>query len=180
MTNHINAVAFSIFVVLFAVVTLVGFAAARWRRAEDMLHLNEWGLGGRSFGTFVAWFLLGGDLYTAYTFIAVPAAMFGAGAVTGYFAVAYTIIVFPDRADLPAQALVDRPGAPLRHAGRLHPRPVRIARPRAGHRLHRHPRADALHRAATGGHPGRAHGNGRRDHVGQRLRQGPAAVHRVP
>src|SRR5690349_2667164 len=60
-----------------------------------MLHLNEWGLGGRGFGTFVAWFLLGGDLYTAYTFIAVPAAMFGAGAVTGYFAVAYTIIVFP-------------------------------------------------------------------------------------
>src|ERR1700704_2097129 len=60
-----------------------------------MATLDEWGLGGRSFGTFVAWFLLGGDLYTAYTFIAVPAAMFGAGAVTGFFAVAYTIIVFP-------------------------------------------------------------------------------------
>jgi solute:Na+ symporter, SSS family len=60
-----------------------------------MMHLNEWGLGGRSFGTFVAWFLLGGDLYTAYTFIAVPAAVFGAGAVTGFFAVSYTIIVFP-------------------------------------------------------------------------------------
>ena len=86
----------------------------------------------------------------------------------------------PDRADLPAQAVVDRPGAPLRHPGRLHPRPVRVARPRAGHRLHRHPRADALHRAAAGGHPGRAHGDGRRHHVGQRLRQGPAAVHRVP
>src|SRR2546429_2638901 len=93
--SNVNAVTFTIVVVLFLVVTLTGFAAARWRRAEDMLHLNEWGLGGRSFGTFVTWFLLGGDLYTAYTFIAVPAAMFGAGAVTGYFAVAYTIIVFP-------------------------------------------------------------------------------------
>src|SRR6266487_1219765 len=93
--SNVNAVTFTIVVVLFLVVTLTGFAAARWRRAEDMLHLNEWGLGGRSFGTFVAWFLLGGDLYTAYTFIAVPAAMFGAGAVSGYFAVAYTIIVFP-------------------------------------------------------------------------------------
>src|ERR1700750_683649 len=93
--SNVNAVTFTIVVVLFLVVTLTGFAAARWRRAEDMLHLNEWGLGGRSFGTFVAWFLLGGYLYTAYTFIAVPAAMFGAGAVTGYFAVAYTIIVFP-------------------------------------------------------------------------------------
>jgi SSS family solute:Na+ symporter len=59
-----------------------------------MLHLDEWGLGGRGFGTFVTWFLLGGDLYTAYTFIAVPALVFGVGA-TGFFAVPYTIIVFP-------------------------------------------------------------------------------------
>src|ERR1700744_636617 len=93
--SNVNAVTFTIVVVLFLVVTLTGFAAARWRRAEDMLHLNEWGLGGRGFGTFVAWFLLGGDLYTPYPFLAVPAAMFGAGAVTGYFAVAYTIVVFP-------------------------------------------------------------------------------------
>ena len=58
------------------------------------MHLNEWGLGGRSFGTLVTWFLLGGDLYTAYTFVAVPALIFGAGAL-GFFAVPYTIIVFP-------------------------------------------------------------------------------------
>ncbi len=93
--SNVNAVTFTIVIVLFLLVTLIGFAAARWRRAEDMMHLNEWGLGGRGFGTFVAWFLLGGDLYTAYTFIAVPAAVFGAGAVTGFFAVSYTIIVFP-------------------------------------------------------------------------------------
>jgi len=93
--SHVNYVTFTIVLVLFLVVTLVGFAAARWRRAEDMMHLNEWGLGGRGFGTFVSWFLLGGDLYTAYTFIAVPAAVFGAGAVTGFFAVSYTIMVFP-------------------------------------------------------------------------------------
>src|SRR6266496_2406961 len=91
--SHVNATTFSIVVVLFLVVTGVGFAAARWRRAEDMLHLNEWGLGGRSFGTFVTWFLLGGDLYTAYTFIAVPALVFGSGAI-GFFAVSYTIMVF--------------------------------------------------------------------------------------
>ena len=93
--SNVNYVTFTIVLVLFLLVTLTGFAAARWRRAEDMMHLNEWGLGGRSFGTFVAWFLLGGDLYTAYTFIAVPAAVFGAGAVTGFFAVSYTIMVFP-------------------------------------------------------------------------------------
>jgi solute:Na+ symporter, SSS family len=89
-----NAVAFTIVIVMFAVVSGVGFAAARWRRAEDRLHLNEWGLGGRGFGMFITWFLLGGDIYTAYTFIAVPALVFGVGAV-GFFAVPYTIIVFP-------------------------------------------------------------------------------------
>ena len=59
-----------------------------------MLHLNEWGLGGRSYGTFIGWFLLGGDLYTAYTFIAVPALVFASGSI-GFFAVSYTIMVFP-------------------------------------------------------------------------------------
>jgi SSS family solute:Na+ symporter len=93
--SHVNATTFTIVVVLFLLVTGVGFAAARWRRAEDMLHLNEWGLGGRGFGTFIGWFLIGGDLYTAYTFIAVPSAVFLSGAVAGFFAVSYTIMVFP-------------------------------------------------------------------------------------
>jgi SSS family solute:Na+ symporter len=92
--SNVNGTTFTIVVVLFLVVTGVGFAAARWRRTEDMLHLNEWGLGGRGFGTFVTWFLLGGDLYTAYTFIAVPALVFGSGAI-GFYAVSYTIMVFP-------------------------------------------------------------------------------------
>ena len=60
-----------------------------------MESLDEWGLGGRSFGTWVTWFLLGGDLYTAYTFVAVPAAMWAFGAVNGFFAVPYTIILYP-------------------------------------------------------------------------------------
>jgi SSS family solute:Na+ symporter len=92
--SHVNAVSFTILVAAFLIVALVGFAAARWRRAESMLHLDEWGLGGRGFGTFVSWFLLGGDLYTAYTFIAVPALVYGVGAA-GFFAVPYTIMVFP-------------------------------------------------------------------------------------
>jgi solute:Na+ symporter, SSS family len=92
--KNVNAVSFTILVAAFAVVALVGFAAARWRRADSMLHLDEWGLGGRGFGTFVSWFLLGGDLYTAYTFIAVPALVYGVGAA-GFFAVPYTIMVYP-------------------------------------------------------------------------------------
>jgi SSS family solute:Na+ symporter len=88
-----SAVAVSVFVFLFLVVTVLGFAAARWRRA-DLDSLDEWGLGGRGIGTFIAWFLIGGDLYTAYTFIAVPATLY-AGSAVGFFAVPYTIVVYP-------------------------------------------------------------------------------------
>ena len=68
-----------VFLVLFVLVTVLGFVAAHWRKG-DLNQLHEWGLGGRRFGTVVTWFLMGGDLYTAYTFIAVPALVFGAGA----------------------------------------------------------------------------------------------------
>jgi SSS family solute:Na+ symporter len=83
----------SIFVILFMLVTAMGFWAARWRQG-DLNILHEWGLAGGRFGTVVSWFLLGGDLYTAYTFIAVPGLIFGAGAI-GFFAVPYTVIVYP-------------------------------------------------------------------------------------
>jgi SSS family solute:Na+ symporter len=82
-----------VFLLLFGLVTLLGFIAAHWRKA-DLNQLNEWGLGGRRFGGWVTWFLLGGDLYTAYTFVAVPALVFGAGAI-GFFAMPYTIIAYP-------------------------------------------------------------------------------------
>ncbi|MBV9276871.1 MAG: sodium:solute symporter [Candidatus Eremiobacteraeota bacterium] len=82
-----------IFVGLIVIVTLMGFFASRWRSA-NLARLDEWALGGRGFGTIVSWFLLGGDLYTAYTFIAVPALVFGAGAI-GFFAVPYTTIAYP-------------------------------------------------------------------------------------
>ncbi|GGO10299.1 solute:Na+ symporter, SSS family protein [Microbispora rosea subsp. aerata] len=83
-----------IFTILFLVVSGLGFVAARWRRPDDLATLNEWGLGGRSFGSWITWFLIGGDLYTAYTFVAVPALVFGAGAM-GFYAVPYTVVVYP-------------------------------------------------------------------------------------
>lgn len=88
-----NWVALSVFLALFALITVLGFLAARWRRG-DLGLIDEWGLAGRRLGTVVTWFLLGGDLYTAYTFVAVPALVFGAGAI-GFFALPYTIIVYP-------------------------------------------------------------------------------------
>jgi SSS family solute:Na+ symporter len=93
VTDGVNGIALGVFIFFFVAVTAMGFLAARWRRAESE-SLDEWGLGGRSFGTWVTWFLLGGDLYTAYTFVAVPAAIYAAGA-SGFFAVPYTILVYP-------------------------------------------------------------------------------------
>ncbi len=95
LSTDIDWVALLVLVVLFSVVTVLGFMATRFKKGENLDSLDEWGLGGRKFGTWITWFLLGGDLYTAYTFIAVPAAMFATGAVAGFFAVPYTIILYP-------------------------------------------------------------------------------------
>jgi SSS family solute:Na+ symporter len=89
----VNATEIVVFLVFFALVTVLGFVAARWQRG-DLSQLHEWGLAGRRFGTIVSWFLIGGDLYTAYTFIAVPALAYGAGALS-FFAVPYTIVIYP-------------------------------------------------------------------------------------
>jgi SSS family solute:Na+ symporter len=93
--NNVNYVQLTIVILIFGLVTVMGFMAARWRRQGELDTLDEWGLGGRGFGVFITWFLLGGDIYTAYTFIAVPAAMYATGAVSGFFAVPYTIVLYP-------------------------------------------------------------------------------------
>ncbi|HWN85434.1 MAG TPA: sodium:solute symporter, partial [Vicinamibacterales bacterium] len=95
MNAGVNYTALAVLVGLFLLVTVMGFWASNWRRPKDLESLDEWGLGGRTFGVWITWFLLGGDLYTAYTFVAVPAAMFATGAVAGFFAVPYTIILYP-------------------------------------------------------------------------------------
>ncbi len=160
-----SAVAVSVFVFLFLVVTVLGFAAARWRRA-DLDSLDEWGLGGRGFGTFIAWFLIGGDLYTAYTFIAVPATLY-AGSAVGFFAVPYTIVVYP----LIFLFLPRLWSVSHRHG---YVTPADFVEGRYGSRTlgpgrgpDRHPGHGALHRAPARRHPVGAGGG--------RLRRAPAA-----
>jgi SSS family solute:Na+ symporter len=94
MSVKFNGTEFTIVVVIFLIVAVMGFFAARWHRGNNLSNLDEWGLGGRKFGGWVTWFLLGGDVYTAYTFVAIPALIYGAGAL-GFFAVPYTIVVYP-------------------------------------------------------------------------------------
>jgi SSS family solute:Na+ symporter len=89
-----HQVEFWIFAAMFGLVTVMGFAAARWRRPANFHTLDEWGLGGRAFGNWVTWFLLSGDVYTAYTFLAVPTLVYGVGA-TGFFPMPFLVIVYP-------------------------------------------------------------------------------------
>ncbi|MDT7862539.1 MAG: sodium:solute symporter [Saccharolobus sp.] len=80
------------FVVLFIIFAVLGFYGAYWRRGNlDLLH--EWGLAGRRLGTILVWFLMGADLYTAYTFIAVPSGLFAKGSLY-FFAVPYVSLTF--------------------------------------------------------------------------------------
>src|SRR5216683_2696697 len=94
MAERIDWIALTILLFFFALVTVMGFFAARWKSGPVSAHLDEWGLGGRQFGTWITWFLVGGDFYTAYTVIAVPALVYSVGAY-GFFALPYTIIVYP-------------------------------------------------------------------------------------
>src|SRR3981081_2042666 len=89
-----DAAARPLFLFFFILITVMGFAASRWHRPKTLARLDEWGLGGRRFGTWITWFLVGGDFYTAYTVIAVPALVYAVGAY-GFFALPYTILVYP-------------------------------------------------------------------------------------
>ncbi|MGM4916099.1 monocarboxylate uptake permease MctP [Tardiphaga sp. 813_E8_N1_3] len=94
MKTELDIPAVAVFLFFFALVTVMGFVASKWRRTKTLASLDEWGLGGRQFGTWITWFLVGGDFYTAYTVIAVPALVYSVGAY-GFFALPYTILVYP-------------------------------------------------------------------------------------
>jgi solute:Na+ symporter, SSS family len=84
---------FSVFLLVFVTVSALGFWAARWR-SSDLNRIQEWGLAGRRFGIIMAWFLLGGDVYTAHVLIAIPGLIFGKGAL-GFYIIPYHILLWP-------------------------------------------------------------------------------------
>ncbi len=81
-----------VFVALFIVFAFLGFFGRRFRKGDETI-LSEWSLAGRKLGVFLTWFLIGADLYTAYTFVAVPSGLFAKGALF-FFAVPYVAITF--------------------------------------------------------------------------------------
>ena len=153
MTADIDWAALAVFVFFFALVTVLGFAAAHWRRPKTLAHLDEWGLGGRQFGTWITWFLIGGDIYTAYTMIAVPALVYAVGAY-GFFAVPYTILVYPFVFAVMPLLVESREGQQLCDRRRCRLWPLWVSPARTCRGIDRRHRDHALYRAAIGRHGG--------------------------
>ncbi|BBG22889.1 hypothetical protein IC006_0173 [Sulfuracidifex tepidarius] len=87
ISPHIDDVTLGVFIALFALFSFLGFYGSRWRKG-DLNKLGEWALAGRKLGFFFVWFLMGADLFTAYTFIAVPSGYLVNGSLY-FFAVPY-------------------------------------------------------------------------------------------
>src|SRR6202020_762751 len=93
MTPSFHLTTVVVFLVFLVATTLGGLIAAR-SNSSGQKSLDQLGLGGRKFGILITWFLVGGDFYTAYTVIAIPAALYGVGAY-GFFAIPYCILLYP-------------------------------------------------------------------------------------
>ncbi|MGN6687425.1 MAG: sodium:solute symporter family protein [Actinomycetales bacterium] len=81
------------FALVVAAVSAAGFVATR-RPSAGLPSLEDWATGGRTAGAGLTWCLLGGTVFTAYTFVAVPGLVYGAGAL-GFFALTYTTVLVP-------------------------------------------------------------------------------------
>ncbi|AAY79799.1 sodium:solute symporter family protein [Sulfolobus acidocaldarius] len=89
---NVDYTTLGVFIGLFVVFAILGFYGAYWRKG-DLSKLDEWGLGGRRLGWLLVWFLMGADLYTAYTFIAIPSGVYASGSLF-FYAVPYVAWTF--------------------------------------------------------------------------------------
>ena len=82
------------FVAVLGATSMLAVVARWFRRSADLPDMAGWALADRRFGTLLTWFLLGGSVFTAYTFAAVPGLTYGIGAL-GFFPLAYTAMLAP-------------------------------------------------------------------------------------
>jgi len=80
------------FVGLFVLFIVLGFYGKYWRRG-NLNNVHEWSLAGRKLGTALVFFLIGADIYTAYTFVAIPSGVFAKGSLY-FFAIPYVALTF--------------------------------------------------------------------------------------
>ncbi|MGH8780284.1 sodium:solute symporter family protein [Paraburkholderia sp.] len=79
--------------VLIAAVTLFAlYLGVRARRGHDM-NLEQWAVGGRSFGTAFVFLLMAGEIYTTFTFLGGSGFAYGKGAPV-YYILAYGTLAY--------------------------------------------------------------------------------------
>ncbi|KXZ21704.1 sodium:solute symporter [Bacillus nakamurai] len=86
-----NVTALIITAVIVLTVVCIGFIAGRDKSARASV--EEWSVGGRRFGGLLVWFLVGADLYTAYTFLGLTSTAYTGGSVA-FFAIPYSVLAY--------------------------------------------------------------------------------------
>jgi len=89
MQGNLTALLITVFIVL--TVVLIGFIAGRNKSSRSSV--EEWSVGGRRFGGLLVWFLVGADLYTAYTFLGLTSTAYAGGSLA-FFAIPYCILAY--------------------------------------------------------------------------------------
>ena len=79
-------------IIIVLVTALALWLGVRARHGHDM-NLEQWAVGGRSFGTIFVFLLMAGEVYTTFTFLGGSGWAYGKGA-PAYYILAYTTIAF--------------------------------------------------------------------------------------
>ncbi|MGC8568316.1 MAG: sodium:solute symporter family protein [Candidatus Micrarchaeia archaeon] len=81
-----------VFLIVFVFFVILGFLGARWRKG-NLSKLFEWSQTGGVLGPYLVWFLIGADLFTAYTFLALPSMQYAVGSLA-FYGVPYVMMGF--------------------------------------------------------------------------------------
>jgi SSS family solute:Na+ symporter len=87
-----NLTALIVTSIIVLTVVLIGFLAGRNKEARSSV--EEWSVGGRRLGSLLVWFLIGADVYTAYTFLGLTSSAYKGGSIA-FFATPYVVLAYP-------------------------------------------------------------------------------------
>ena len=81
--------------VIIAIFVLGSFAVGMMPGLRSKLSYEQWAVGGRNFGRWLNWFILAGEIYTAFTFLGASGWAYSKGApvfyIAGYGGLAYMV-----------------------------------------------------------------------------------------
>ena len=90
MTNEVTSLV--VIAVMLGLVFVIGMVPGM----KNKLNLEEWAVGGRSFGRWLNWFVLAGEIYTAFAFLGASGWAYAKGGpifyILGYGGLAYVVM----------------------------------------------------------------------------------------